>query len=76
MDIEKYTFKSHTELYDFCKLLIKNKEQVCQTIKDFADFGIDVIANFKLETDYIYHETDETSDSYGMWKVKRKNYFE
>lgn len=74
MSIEK--FKSHREVRDRCIELIKNKQIVCQTIKDFADFGIDYLVYFNLEHDYIYQDLDKTSDSYGLWKVKRKKYFE
>ena len=67
----KYTFKSHNEVYDFCNLLTKNKEIVCQTIKDIVEYGINFVYTFNLEHDWIFQETDELDDNYGLWKVGR-----
>lgn len=65
-------FKSHNKLLERCQQLIEKKESVCQSIIDYVS-SITYLCRFNLQTDYIYQESDETSDTYKMWKVGREH---
>ena len=64
-------FKSHQQLRDRCKQLIKEDKKVCQTIRDYVYLDIEYLATFNLGRDFIYQEEDETDENYGMYKVGR-----
>ncbi len=64
-------FKSHQQVHERCKELIADKQIVCQTIQDMATLSFEYLSLFNLEYDYIFQDLDETSDTYGMWKVGR-----
>lgn len=64
----KEKFESHRQLQDRCNELIKNKENVCQSIIDYAN-SMEFLTRFRLFTDYIYQEDNEIDENFGMWKV-------
>ena len=64
----KERFESHLQLQDRCNELIKNKENVCQSIIDYAN-SMEFWTRFRLFTDYIYQEDNEIDENFGMWKV-------
>lgn len=68
--MNKERFESHRQLQERCIELIENKENVCQSIIDYAN-SMEYLTRFHLFTDFIYNEDNEINDNFGMWKIGR-----